>query len=170
MRNYCFHSSKTFLILKETMEKILTDLDTVRTQTLPFFDLNESGLAKTYALGKWNIRYLLHHIVDAEMVLFERIRRGIAHPMQVVYGFHQNDWANYLDYDDRPMEISKQMYIANRTSIRYLAQKFYETKGQNQYVHSETGLRTVKEEFDKVVWHNQHHLKQMKQAVIGNIF
>lgn len=152
------------------MEKILTDLDNTYTQTLPFFDLNESDLAKTYAIGKWTIRQLLHHIVDAEMVLFERIRRGIAHPMQVVYGFHQDDWANHLDYDDRPMEISKQMYIANRAGIRHLAQKFYTTKGQNQYVHSETGLRTVKEEFDKVVWHNAHHLKQIEQAVANNIF
>lgn len=147
------------------MSNIINDLQRTLDATLLYFDLSEADLAKSYAPGKWTIRQLLHHITDAEMVLRERICRGLAHPKQVVYGFHQDSWANNLDYDTRPMEVSKNLLKATRASILHLAAQFYESKGDNQYVHSETGLRIVKEEFDKVVWHNEHHLKQIEQAM-----
>ncbi|MEM6699685.1 MAG: DinB family protein [Bacteroidota bacterium] len=147
------------------MSNIINDLQITLDTTLPYFELSEEDLAKSYAPGKWNIRELLHHITDAELVLRERICRGLAHPKQVVYGFHQDDWANHLDYATRPMEVSKNLLKASRASILHLAKQFYESRGDNQYVHSETGLRMVKEEFDKVVWHNEHHLSQIEIAI-----
>jgi len=147
------------------MNNITVDLNRTLEATLPYFDLSEIDLSKSYAPDKWNIRQLLHHITDAEMVLRERICRGLAHPGQVVYGFHQDSWANNMDYETRPMEVSKNLLKATRASILHLAEQFYETHSNNQYVHSETGLRMVKEEFDKVVWHNEHHLRQIEQAM-----
>jgi hypothetical protein len=32
-------------------------------------------------------------------------------------------------------------------------------------VHSVTGVRTLKDEFDKVASHNQHHLDQIRRAL-----
>ncbi|MEM8525981.1 MAG: DinB family protein [Bacteroidota bacterium] len=147
------------------MSNIINDLQRTLETTLPHFNLREEELAKSYAPEKWTIRQLLHHITDAEMVLRERICRGLAHPGQVVYGFHQDSWANNLDYATRPMEVSKNLLKATRASILHLAEQFYELRGDNQYVHSETGLRIVKEEFDKVVWHNEHHLQQIEMAL-----
>ena len=46
-----------------------------RDETLTYFDLPSEQLALTYALGKWSIRYLLHHLADAETVF---IRPGEA--------------------------------------------------------------------------------------------
>jgi len=147
------------------MSNIIKDLERTLEITLPYFDLPEKDLDESYASGKWTIRQLLHHITDAEMVLRERICRGLAHPGQVVYGFHQDSWASNMDYDTRLMEVSKNLLKATRASIIHLASQFYESRGENQYVHSETGLRVVKEEFDKVVWHNEHHLRQIEQAI-----
>ncbi|HEY7568150.1 MAG TPA: hypothetical protein VH762_11300 [Gemmatimonadaceae bacterium] len=33
------------------------------------------------------------------------------------------------------------------------------------WVHSETGVRTLKDEFDKVAAHNQKHLDQIRRAL-----
>jgi hypothetical protein len=33
--------------------------------------------------------------------------------------------------------------------------------GHLEFVHSETGIRTLKAEFDKVASHNEHHLAQI---------
>ncbi|MEL6945698.1 MAG: DinB family protein [Bacteroidota bacterium] len=147
------------------MKDIVSELQRMLEVTLPYFDLSEENLAKSYAPGKWTIRQLLHHITDAELVLRERICRGLANPGQVVYGFHQDAWASHMDYATRPMEVSKQLLKASRASIAHLAEQFYESRGENQYVHSETGLRIVREEFDKVVWHNEHHLRQIEEAM-----
>jgi hypothetical protein len=147
------------------LDNYLVELRTTSKETLGYFALPEEKLTKTYAPGKWTVRQLLHHLADAESVLYERIRRGIARPGQVVYGFDQDAWAEHLAYADRDLRRNQRMYQVIRENIIELAERYYESKGQQVYVHNETGLRTVKEEFDKVAWHNAHHLKQIRQAL-----
>jgi len=43
----------------------------------------------------------------------------------------------------------------------------YESKGHLELVHSVTGVRTLKDEFDKVASHNEHHLSQIRLALQG---
>lgn len=147
------------------MHELLKGLHATRDLTLSYFDLDESDMERRYSPGKWTIKQLLHHITDAETVLYDRIRRGISKPDQVVWGFDQDAWAVGLDYNTLPVKEAKETYKAVRNSIITLAQKYYVTHGKNQYIHSETGLRTVKDEFDKIVWHNKHHLDQMDIAM-----
>jgi hypothetical protein len=52
-----------------------------------------------------------------------------------------------------------------RAAIIYQAGLHYEKSGHREYVHSETGVRTLKDEFDKVAWHNEHHLGQIELAL-----
>jgi hypothetical protein len=52
-----------------------------------------------------------------------------------------------------------------RTGMLYHASLHYEKDGHREFVHSETGVRTLKDEFDKVAWHNQHHLDQIERAL-----
>ncbi len=145
--------------------EIIEKLEATRDRTLSYFSLTESDLGKSYGSGKWTIRQLLHHLADAETVLNERIRRGIAKPQQVVWGFDQDAWVKELDYLSYPLDLSQATFKAVRNGIIYLAQRYYHSHGQHEYVHSETGLRTLKDEFDKVVWHNEHHLSQIELAL-----
>ena len=144
---------------------IVQDLQITRDKSLSLYDLGQSDLEKTYAPGKWSVRALLHHLADAESVLYDRIRRGISKPEQVVWGFDQDAWAAHLHYDQKPLALSKSVFNACRENVIYLATHFYASHGSNLYVHNETGLRTVKDEFDKVVWHNEHHLEQIRKAL-----
>lgn len=146
---------------------ILTLLTDTKNETSGYFDLPENDLARTYAPGKWSIKKILVHLADAESVLHERIKRVIAEPKPVIWAFDQDLWCNHLDYDHFPLEISRSLYLANRQSIIYLAQNFYEKLGSNQFVHSEAGLRTLKDEFDKVAMHNRSHLNQIKNALLN---
>lgn len=152
------------IVYKDTEEL----LETLRAQAVEmdrYFQLSEPDLSKTYAVGKWSVRELLHHLADAETVLYERIRRGIAHPGQVIWGFNQDSWANNLGYAARDLEINRSIFQAVRRGVIDLAETYYSKAGAQQYVHNETGLRTVKEEFDKVAWHNEHHLRQIRKAL-----
>ena len=145
--------------------KILDDLNRTESQTLDYFALEESDLSKTYGEGKWPARFILHHIADAETVLYDRIRRAISNPNQVVWGFDQDAWAAELDYANKPLSLARDIYTSCRAGTVYLAKRYYESRGANQVVHSGTGLRTLKELFDKVVWHNQRHLDQIEKAL-----
>lgn len=144
---------------------ILTTLTNTKNETEKYFDLSEDDLAKTYAPGKWNIKQILVHLADADSVLLDRIKRAISEPKQVIWAFDQDLWSENMDYKNFPLEISKAVYLANRQMVIHLAEKYYETLGHKEFIHSETGLRTLKDEFDKVSWHNQGHLEQIKLAL-----
>jgi DinB family protein len=146
---------------------IMQELEKTRDETLRYFALGESDLARTYGPGKWSVRFLLHHLADSETVLFERIRRALCEPRPVVWFFDQDAWAQGLDYSQVPLDISRRVYESVREAVIYYAGQYYESQGHLEFVHSVTGLRTVKDEFDKVASHNEHHLEQIRRALQG---
>src|SRR5918995_1668014 len=87
--------------------ELLRKLETTRDETLRCFSLDERDLRRTYAPGKWSVRFVLHHLTDSETVLFERIRRVLSEPRQVLWVFDQDAWANGLDYSQLPLDISR---------------------------------------------------------------
>jgi hypothetical protein len=132
---------------------------------LRFFQLGEPELLRRYAPEKWPVRFILHHLADAETVLFDRIRRIISEGRPVVWAFDQDAWASELDYARLPLELSRSVYESTRSAIIHYARVHYDQHGHLEFVHSETGVRTLKDEFDKVASHNQHHLEQISSAL-----
>ena len=145
--------------------ELLQALDRTRDETLRYFALGEPDLSRPYGPGKWSVRQVLHHLADAETVMAERIRRVLSEGRQVLWVFDQEAWANGLDYATMPLELSRDIYRATRAGIRYLAARHYEKDGHLEWVHSETGVRTLRDEFDKVAAHNEHHLGQIRLAL-----
>jgi hypothetical protein len=148
-----------------TTAQLVRQLEVTRDETLGFFALGDSELARSYGPGKWSVRFLLHHLADSETVLYERIRRAIAEPHPTVKVMDQDAWAKELDYAGMPLEISRDVYVAVRSAIIRLARLRYETHGHLTFVHSVTGVRTLRDEFDKVAQHNELHLGHIRAAL-----
>ena len=144
---------------------IIDQLERTKAATLEYFGLPEAELARSYGPGKWTVRYLLHHLADAETILFYRIRRIISEPNQVIWVFDQDAWAKRLDYARAPLELAQRLYDCSRDGVIYQARKHYDRSEEIAFVHSTTGLRTLKDEFDKVVSHNEQHLAQIELAL-----
>ena len=98
-------------------------------------------------------------------MLNDRIRRTISEPRQVLLVFDQDAWAKDLDYSRMPLDLSRRIYEATRAGIIHLAREHYERNGHLEFIHSETGLRTLKDEFDKVAAHNEEHLAQIEASL-----
>ena len=145
--------------------QLIRDLEKTRDETLEHFALGESDLARSYGPGKWSVRYVLHHLADSETVLYDRIRRVVSEPRQVLWVFDQAAWAERLDYSRTPLDISRRIYESVRAAIIYYAGLHYERSGHLEFVHSVTGVRTLRDEFDKVASHNEHHLRQIRSAL-----
>lgn len=145
--------------------KLIRELEATRDETLAYYSLAERDLVRTYAPGKWSVKFILHHLSDSETVLFDRIRRVISEPRQVLWVYDQDAWAEGLNYAQAPLEISRRIYESVRMAIIYYAGIYYEPKGHLEFVHSVTGVRTLKDEFDKVADHNEHHLSQIRSAL-----
>ena len=144
---------------------LITRLEAARDETLSYYALSDAELARTYGPGKWSVRYLLHHLADSETVLYDRIRRIISEPRQVLWVFDENAWAKGRDYATLPLALSKPVYESVRAANIYHVQRDYEAKGRLEFVHSVTGVRTLKDEMDKVASHNEHHLAQIRTAL-----
>jgi hypothetical protein len=147
--------------------QLIRDLEETRDETLQYFALDPGDLARTYAPGKWPVRFILHHLADSETVLFERIRRVLSEPRPVLWVFDQDAWAKGLDYSQVPVDLSRQVFGSVRNAVLYYAGLYYEEKGHLEFVHSVTGVRTLKDEFDKIASHNEHHLAQIRRALDG---
>ena len=145
--------------------QLLRDLEDTRDETLRYFTLGADDLARTYAPGKWPVRFILHHLADAETVLYDRIRRVLSEPRQVLWVFDQDAWAKGLDYSRVPLDLSRHVYESIRHAVIYYAGQHYERHGHLEFVHSVTGVRTLKDEFDKIASHNAHHLAQIRAAL-----
>ena len=146
---------------------LISRLEAARDETLSYYALGDRDLAKTYAPGKWPVRFLLHHLADSETVLYDRICRVISEPRQVLWVYDEDAWAHGRDYATLPLSLSRPIYKAVRAAIIYHVQQHYESKGHLEFVHSVTGVRTLKDEMDKVASHNEHHLAQIRSALAG---
>lgn len=144
---------------------LIRELERTRAETLEYFSLNDRDLARTYAPGKWSVSYLLHHLSDNETVSFERIRRVLSETRPVVWVMDQDAWAKGLDYSQLPLDLSRQVYESVRNAIIYYAGVHYERNGHLPFVHSVDGVRTLRDEFDHVAAHNEHHLAQIRLAL-----
>jgi hypothetical protein len=146
---------------------LVKKLEETRDETLRCFAMGEEDLARTSAPGKWSVRFVLHHLADAETVMFERIRRVLSEPRQVLWVFDQDAWAKGLEYERVPLEVSRRVYESVRGAIIYYAREHYERSGHLEFVHSVTGTRTLKDELDKVASHNEKHLGQIRAALVS---
>ena len=148
--------------------QLIKQLEETRDETLRFFSLPPEELSRTYGPDKWSVRYLLLHLSDSEAIFYDRVRRTLSEPRQVLWVYDQDAFAAGLDYSRVPLEMSRRVYEAVRNAIIYYADQYYEPKGHLEFVHSETGVRTLKQEFDKVAAHNEHHLRQIRMALGRN--
>ena len=144
---------------------LIRQLETTRDQTVEFFRLGDEDLARTYGPGKWSVRFVLLHLADSETVFIDRIHRILSEPRPLIWVMDQEAWASGLGYDKLPLEISGRMYESVRNALIYYATEYYERKGHLEFVHSVTGVRTLKDEFDKIAAHNENHLRQIRTAL-----
>jgi len=144
---------------------LIRELERTRDETLKCFSLDHRDLARTYGPGKWSVRFILHHLSDTETVFLDRIHRVLSEPRPVLSVMDQDAWAKALDYSLVPLDIARGVYESVRNAIIYFAGMHYERNGHLEWVHSVDGVRTLRDEFDKVAAHNENHLRQIRLAL-----
>jgi hypothetical protein len=147
--------------------QLIRELERTRDETLECFTLGAQALDRSYAPGKWPVRYILHHLAESETVFIDRIYRVLSEPRPFLPVADQDARAKALDYARVPLEISRNVFESVRNAIIYYANVHYERSGHLEWVHSVDGVRTLKDEFDKAAAHNEHHLKQIRAALAG---
>lgn len=119
--------------------------------------------------GAWSLSEVVAHLLDADLVLADRMKRVISETDPVLQAFDENAWIERLDSRSMPIEEAVALFAANRRWITRVLHNCAESDFARSGVHTEAGRMTLAELLAKTVSHLDHHLVFLygKRATLG---
>jgi hypothetical protein len=132
-------------------------------------DLSEPDLDLCREEGKWNIRQIVHHIVDADDLAKTIIKAALGNSGcifdQTWYDMN-NTFAETLAYANRAIEPALALFRANHHHIEHLLKHLpdaWERFVMLKYAKVPEGRKiTVGYLIQAQTWHAQHHIEQIR--------
>lgn len=113
----------------------------------------------------WTARQVVHHLADSEMTSALRLRKLIAEPNPVVWGYDEELYAKSLWYDARPLEPSLLAFRAARESTATILEHLSEADWRRQGWHTESGVYSVERWLEIYAAHGHDHADQIRRAL-----
>lgn len=89
-----------------------------------FQSISEEQSNLAYAPGKWTIKELLQHIIDAERIFAYRALSFARKETQPLPGFEENDYADNSEANRRPWHLLCEEFAAVRRTSEFLFDSF----------------------------------------------
>ena len=119
--------------------------------------------------GAWSIAELAAHLLDADLVGSDRMKRVIAEEKPTLQAFDQDAWIARLDSHAMPVDEAVRIFADNRRWMARILRALPESDYSRTGVHTERGPITLAELVVGYVSHLDHHLRFLyaKRAGIG---
>jgi hypothetical protein len=115
------------------------------------------------ATGEWTPRQIAHHLADSEMMSAIRIRRLLAEPEPVIYGYDEKGFAERLT-TDRPIRPSLEAMRWARETCSQLLDRMTEDDWRIVGRHTESGPYGTEDWLRIYAAHAHDHADQIKRA------
>ena len=115
------------------------------------------------ATGEWTPRQIAHHLADSEMMSAIRIRRLLAEPEPVIYGYDEKGFAERLT-GDRPIQPSLEAMQWARETCSQLLDRMTEDDWRIVGTHTESGPYGTEDWLKIYAAHAHDHADQIKHA------
>jgi hypothetical protein len=116
-----------YVALAESQITIVSGLTTQLESTVSFFTLiPEDKLNFRYAEGKWTIKDILLHLIDAERIFAYRALRISRNDKTELPGFEENDYVVAANASNREMVSIVEEYVSVRKATLTLFESFSE--------------------------------------------
>lgn len=128
--------------------------------------LNEQQLDLTYRPGSWTLRQVVHHIADANLNQFPRIKMALSENVPTIKPYNEVRWTEFIDARTAPIMAS--IKILEGLHLRWVLflQSLNETEWKTTFFHPEFNRpESIEMLVDRLVWHENHHLAQIKNAI-----
>ena len=128
--------------------------------------LKPEDFDKQYRAGSWTIKELIHHIAEAHMVHFSRIKLCLTVEHPTVVPFPENAWVELADVQDMDPEFSILMLKGIQKRLGYLLKSLSSEKRQAAKLFNPEPNRsfTINDLLVINAWHGKHHLAQLEIA------
>ena len=112
--------------------------------------------------GKWNIRQIVRHLADTEIVVGMRLRLIIAEESPTLTPFDQDAWAARLGYEGADPFDSLGRFVSLRDDTARLLDSLPDEDFERPGVHPERGTKTLLEWVRIFGVHVETHVKQIE--------
>src|SRR5438034_1478177 len=112
--------------------------------------------------GKWNIRQMMAHLADSELVGAHRLRLVIAEDNPSLTAFDQDAWVRNLDYARRKptqsLETFRRLRAENYELLKDLPESAFDRVG----LHTENGPMSLRRLLAGYADHAESHARQLQ--------
>jgi len=128
--------------------------------------LPESMGDHTYEPGKWSIRQVLIHLIDAERVFAFRAIWGMRGDRAPLPGFNQDFWMEAARVDERSIkDLLKEWKTVRENTLILVAQC---TEEQSQFLVTASNWKvSVRALFFIIIGHQLHHMRVLQTQYLG---
>ena len=128
--------------------------------------ISEELSMRRYAEGKWSIKEVLQHMIDAERVFSYRAMCFARNEQQVLPSFDENNFAAHSNADDRNWKDLIAEFAAVRKSTEFLYNSFTD-EALNSIGRASDYTITVSAIGFVTVGHVNHHIRILQERYIG---
>jgi hypothetical protein len=113
--------------------------------------------------GKWSAAQIVHHLADSEGQSATRIRKLLVEPFPVIQGYDQDEWANKLHYEKRPIGPSLELFRYAREATCQLLELMSDEDWRRHGWHSEAGSYHAERWLEIYAAHAHGHAAQIRR-------
>ena len=128
-------------------------------------DLSEEKLNFRYDKGKWSIKEVLQHIIDAERVLSYRALRFSRNDATEIHGYDENWYVDYSEGDKRTAKDLLEELVFVRKSNIALFNSFTDEMMERTGIANESEF-SVRALGFIIAGHHKHHLKVISEKYL----
>lgn len=113
----------------------------------------------TPVAGTWSIHQIVVHLLDAELILSDRIKRIIAEDNPQLINFDESKFATRLHYDLWSIDDAIKMIDLHRRNFARVLRSLPVSSLARKGTHNQRGEMSAEQILGMMVGHLDHHLK-----------
>jgi hypothetical protein len=146
---------------------IITTLDAQLNNTLALLaGIDETTAGYRYAEGKWSVKELVGHIIDAERIFAYRALRFARNDKTPLPGFEQDDYIRFGSFEQYPLtELAEEFKTVRQSTIqlfKHLAPEAWDRAG----VASDNPM-SVRALAWAIAGHELHHMEILRSRYLN---
>ena len=151
----------------DQFSSLIEDIESALISYKALLGLSEDDLLRTYRPGSWNVRQLIHHVADIQLLHFLRMKKAITEPdYNEVTLVNMDGWANSADGTIAPVQDSILMLEGITNRYVCLIKSLSQDQLRIQYYHPVREFYISQAQAVAMsAWHVKHHLAHINLAL-----
>ena len=125
--------------------------------------LNDRQLDTPYREGGWTVRQVVHHLADAHLNAFVRMKLILTEERPAIKPYKQDAWAAMADSVEMPVGVSLEILRGLHDRWSMLLDRVPEEGWTRTALHPERGEVTLEGQLNVYAGHGEKHVEHIAQ-------